>query len=242
MGDYTRSRAMDFPVMEEESTKCHGLILFLMLEFCDMDLECWLEENSATSSPGQKWDIFNQTVQGIQAVHSQNIIHRDIKPQNILIKLDAEGKVNVKLADFGLSRNNPTNVSARSVKMSNDKPTQDESVSISKSRTAMTKVGTLAYVAPEIINSRVAIYTEKSDVWTLGAVLARMFDMLPGSARDEDLDSHQRAAKSIVRKLCVYFPSDRPSVEEVAKLTHPERIREMTNAQSKAKRDSELQD
>merc|ERR1711964_634756 len=124
MGDYTRSRAMDFPVMEEESTKCHGLILFLMLEFCDMDLECWLEENSATSSPGQKWDIFNQTVQGIQAVHSQNIIHRDIKPQNILIKFDAEGKVNVKLADFGISRN--YNTSTRSVPKSDAEPRQDE--------------------------------------------------------------------------------------------------------------------
>merc|ERR1711964_534523 len=211
---------------EEESTKCHGLILFLTLEFCDMDLECWLEENSATSTPEQKWDIFYQTVQGIQAVHSQNIIHRDIKPQNILIKLDSDGKVNVKLADFGISRN--YNTSTRSVpksdaeprqdertKKSNDIPltptqadkikkrnsksTQDESVNKSKSPTTMTKVGTFAYVAPEVINSRVKIYNEKSDVWTLGAV------------RDEDLDSHQRVAKSIVRKLCAYFPSDRPS-------------------------------
>merc|ERR1712096_129152 len=199
-----------------------------------------------------------QTVQGIQAVHSQNIIHRDIKPQNILIKLDSDGKVSVKLADFGISRN--YNTSTRSVpksdaeprqdertKKSNDIPltptqdektkkinSQDESANKSKIPTTMTKVGTFAYVAPEVINSRVKIYNEKSDVWTLGAVLARIFDMLPGSVRDEDLDSHQRVTKSIVRKLCSYFPSDRPSVEEVAKLTHPERIQEMI-AQTKAK-------
>merc|ERR1711964_534202 len=123
-------------------------------------------------------------------------------------------------------------------KKRNSKSTQDESVNKLKSPTTMTKVGTFAYVAPEVINSRVKIYNEKSDVWTLGAVLARIFDMLPGSVRDEDLGSHQRVAKSIVRKLCSYFPSDRPSVEEVAKLTHPERIQEMI-AQAKAKRDSE---
>merc|ERR1711964_968622 len=109
---------------EEESTKCHGLILFLTWEFCDMDLECWLEENSATSTPEQKWDIFYQTIQGIQAVHSQNIIHRDIKPQNILIKLDSDGKVNVKLADFGISRN--YNTSTRSIPKSDAEPRQDE--------------------------------------------------------------------------------------------------------------------
>ena len=43
--------------------------------------------------------VLSEVIQGVKCLHSQNIIHKDIKPENIL--LDADGKA--KLADFGFS-------------------------------------------------------------------------------------------------------------------------------------------
>ena len=68
--------------------------------------------------------MFLQIVEGVKACHSQSIIHRDIKPDNILINEDGD----LKICDFGISR-----IAKKGLKLSE-------------------KCGTLAYIAPEIIN------------------------------------------------------------------------------------------
>lgn len=81
----------------------------------------------------------------IQAIHSLNVLHRDLKTQNIM--LDRTQKT-VKIGDFGISK-----------------------VLSSKSK-ASTVVGTPCYISPELCEGKP--YNEKSDIWALGCVLYEM--------------------------------------------------------------------
>ena len=86
-------------------------------------------------------DILLGTSMAVDQLHEVPVIHRDIKPENFLLKGGF-----VKLSDFGLA---------------------------DFGRTGQGKTGTNGYVAPEVIESekRGDTYTNKCDVWSLGAVL-----------------------------------------------------------------------
>ena len=90
-------------------------------------------------------DIFFHIAQGLKAAHEEKIVHRDIKPGNIIITDKGE----VKIVDFGLA------------KLAGEKLT--ESIS--------TK-GTIAYMAPEVI--RGLPEDHRADLWSLGVVLYEM--------------------------------------------------------------------
>ncbi|MEG0449690.1 MAG: Stk1 family PASTA domain-containing Ser/Thr kinase [Lysinibacillus sp.] len=94
-------------------------------------------------SPARSVHIMRQLISAIADAHENHIIHRDIKPQNIL--LDEEG--NVKITDFGIAMT----LSATSF-------TQTNSV-----------LGTVHYLSPE--QARGGTATNKSDIYALGIVL-----------------------------------------------------------------------
>ena len=57
--------------------------------------------------------VFKQILRGLEEIHSKNIIHRDIKLENILLKKNNKGEYICKIGDFGLARpidNNETAV------------------------------------------------------------------------------------------------------------------------------------
>ncbi|CAL1542439.1 unnamed protein product, partial [Lymnaea stagnalis] len=83
-----------------------------------------------------------QMLLSLQHVHSKQILHRDLKTQNIL--LDKKKEI-VKIGDFGISK-----------------------VLSSKSK-AYTVVGTPCYISPELCEGKP--YNQKSDIWALGCVL-----------------------------------------------------------------------
>lgn len=85
-----------------------------------------------------------QVAQGIEAAHEQHIIHRDIKPQNMLISKDGK----VKVADFGIAR------------------------AVTTQTFNSTVVGSVHYISPE--QARGGYSDERSDIYSLGITMFEM--------------------------------------------------------------------
>lgn len=85
-----------------------------------------------------------QVAQGIAAAHEQHIIHRDIKPQNMIISKDGT----VKVADFGIAR------------------------AVSSQTMNATAVGSVHYISPE--QARGGYCDERSDIYSLGITIYEM--------------------------------------------------------------------
>lgn len=125
----------DFNSDEENEIKIENTtsILFIQMELCDKTLYDYINYESKQLNNSLKY--FEELLQGIQYLHSLNIIHRDIKPSNIYLLNNQ-----VKIGDFGLSTINKDNIN----KMSDD-------------------IGTNFYLAPEILtgeyDNKIDIYS-----------------------------------------------------------------------------------
>jgi serine/threonine protein kinase len=118
--------------------KFDGDYLVLITEYCkDKDLEHWLNKNNSIDDITY---VIKQTVCGIEYMHTNNILHRDIKSQNILLHNNT-----IKICDFGFS-------------------------TIIKENNMMfnTICGTPLYMSPELLFMKP--YTIKSDIWALGVL------------------------------------------------------------------------
>lgn len=108
----------------------------------------------------------------VNFLHSANVMHRDIKPGNILI----DDTCSIKLCDFGLSRTTPE-ASERCALGKTDSsrhPRWDESLPL---RRLSQHVSTRYYRSPEVILTQ-QVYTTQTDVWSLGCVWAEILLMM----------------------------------------------------------------
>ena len=125
----------DFNSDEENEIKIENTtsILFIQMELCDKTLYDYI--NYETKQFNNSLKYFEELLQGIQYLHSLDIIHRDIKPSNIYLLNNQ-----VKIGDFGLSTIKKDNIN----KMSDD-------------------IGTNFYLAPEILtgeyDNKIDIYS-----------------------------------------------------------------------------------
>ena len=93
----------------------------------------------------QTQDLTLQIARGLQKAHAQNIIHRDVKPANVMITSDGIAK----LLDFGLAKS--------------------QGAALTKPGTVM---GTVSYMSPEQAQSQ--FLDRRTDIWSLGVVMYEM--------------------------------------------------------------------
>ncbi len=139
--------------------------LMLVSEYMDMDLKKYMETQGGDRGqidPTTAKSFTYQLLRGIAFCHESKVLHRDLKPQNLLINKNGQ----LKLADFGLARafGIPVN-------------------------TFSNEVVTLWYRAPDVLlGSRT--YSTSIDIWSIGCIMAEMYTgrpLFPGTTNEDQL-------------------------------------------------------
>lgn len=133
--------------------------LYLVFEYLDQDLKKHIDVSRNLSMRLVK-SYMHQLIKGIDFCHARRILHRDLKPQNLLI--NREGYI--KLADFGLAR-------AFGIPV----------------RAYTHEVVTLWYRAPEILMGQ-RQYACPVDMWSVGCIFAEMVTKRPLFPGDSEID------------------------------------------------------
>lgn len=77
---------------------------YIALELCERTLKDFIEENVTLKHLNKK-DILRKITKGLQYLHKLGMVHRDLKPQNILITYpDSEGNARIVISDFGFGK------------------------------------------------------------------------------------------------------------------------------------------
>ncbi|KAL7874150.1 hypothetical protein SRHO_G00051200 [Serrasalmus rhombeus] len=184
--------------------------MVLVLEFAaggEIFNQCVAERDEAFKEEDVK-RLLRQILEGIAFLHKNNVVHLDLKPQNILLTRN-EPLGDIKIVDFGLSRMVSNNQEIREI------------------------MGTPEYVAPEVLNYEPI--STATDMWSIG-VLA--YVMLTGispflgddkqetflnisqiniSYADEELERLDKAAIHFIKSLLIKEPQDRATAEECLK-------------------------
>ncbi|KAI5964791.1 STE11 [Candida pseudojiufengensis] len=100
-------------------------------------------------------NFIRQVLIGLNYLHNEDIIHRDIKGANILIDI----KGTVKIGDFGISKKVST--------------IDEEDDNFKKTGKRVGLQGSVFWMAPEVVKK--LIYTKKADIWSVGALIIEMF-------------------------------------------------------------------
>ena len=120
-------------------------LYYMVMELVEgITLKDYIEKKGRLSAK-ETISISIQMVTGLQAAHNQHIIHRDIKPQNIIISKDGK----VKVTDFGIARATTA--------------TQTISTSV---------MGSVHYTSPE--QARGGVVDQKSDIYSIGITMYEM--------------------------------------------------------------------
>ncbi|XP_004137496.2 mitogen-activated protein kinase 9 isoform X2 [Cucumis sativus] len=140
--------------------------IYLVFELMKSDLHHVIKTNNDLSPRQHKFFLY-QLLSGLKYIHTANVLHRDLKPKNILANADCR----LKICDFGLAR-----------------------VSFSDAPSTIfwtDYVATRWYRAPELCGSFFSRYTPAIDIWSIGCIFAEMLTgkpLFPGKNVVHQLD------------------------------------------------------
>ncbi|MEW8487046.1 MAG: protein kinase, partial [Candidatus Thiodiazotropha sp.] len=85
---------------EDETESPRFYELYIKMEFCDYTLRDRIDEGLLVNDEIRCWNFFRQLIRGLDYIHNQHVIHRDLNPKNVFVTNNDI----VKIGDFGLSR------------------------------------------------------------------------------------------------------------------------------------------
>lgn len=156
-------------VVELLDVFCSPNKMFLVFEYLENDLKQYMKATApVTSDPAEKGlpsgivrDFTWQLLRGMEYCHSASVIHRDLKPQNLLV----DAQLRLKIADFGLAR-----------------------IYSVPSHEYTHEVITVWYRAPEILLGSAA-YSIPVDLWSVGCIAGEMASQAPLFGGDSEIDT-----------------------------------------------------
>ncbi|XP_042000684.1 serine/threonine-protein kinase ATG1c-like isoform X1 [Salvia splendens] len=122
--------------------------IYIVLEYCKGgDLSMYIQQRQGKVSEATAKHFMQQLAEGLKILRDNNLIHRDLKPQNLLLSTNGDNST-LKIADFGFAR------------------------SLQPRGLAETLCGSPLYMAPEIM--QLQKYDAKADLWSVGAILFQL--------------------------------------------------------------------
>uniref|UniRef100_UPI00398E60C7 serine/threonine-protein kinase 33-like n=1 Tax=Pristiophorus japonicus TaxID=55135 RepID=UPI00398E60C7 len=191
--------------------------VYLVIEFCELgELKGILAEKGHLSESETK-HVISSLASAIFYLHKNDIIHRDLKLENILVKSndnadDNELKLNIKVTDFGLS------VLKDGAGVGSESMLQDT-------------CGTPLYMAPEIINNY--DYSKQCDLWSIGIIMytllcgqvpftaataEKLYEEIKKGELDfshSSLESISESARCVLKGLLIVDPAHRMTASEL---------------------------
>ena len=125
---------------------------YLILELCNISLEEYLKIRKNPLSIEEIKELLLDLNKGLKEINDNNIIHKDLKPSNILLSINKSriDKTCFKISDYGLSKllDNNENISSN---------------------------GTPITMSPEILKGQTNLISSKSDIWSLGIIIYYLY-------------------------------------------------------------------
>lgn len=148
-----------------------GELAYLVMEYLPgITLRDLLKEQRRLSVT-QTITVMDAVLEGLSAAHDAGLIHRDVKPENVLLAEDGR----IKIGDFGLARASSANTA-----------------------TGAQLLGTIAYLAPELVTRGTA--DARSDIYALGIMLYEMLTGLQPFRGEQPMQiAYQHATDSVPR-------------------------------------------
>ena len=178
---------------------------FLVFEYVEKNLLEVLEESPNGLSPKLIRSLVYQMCKAVSYLHKNNMIHRDVKPENLLI----DENFNLKLCDFGF---------ARKVKLNKNNNNID---------TMTDYVATRWYRSPELLLSG-GIYGPEVDYWAIGCIMGELADgnpMFPGEDEVDQLDCIIKILGNLPENLVnMYYENPIYNGKDLFKIKKPETL------------------
>jgi cyclin-dependent kinase len=174
---------------------CHSeRKLTLVFEYLEMDLKKFMDREANNLDAATVQKFLRDLLRGIQFCHQRNVLHRDLKPQNLLISRDKD----LKLADFGLGR--------------------AFGIPVKK---FTHEVVTLWYRSPDVLLGSTQ-YGTPVDIWSVGCIFAEMATGAPLFAGKNDADQLLRIFKFLGTPNNQVWPSMNHYPNSTNMLSKPE--------------------
>lgn len=136
-------------LMKVNILETSGAVVFIVMEFIDgQELDAYRISRGGKLAPADLVTIASQILSGLDYLHGKDMVHRDIKPQNIMISTSRE----VKLMDYGIA----TSIRDQLTNQNNE----------------TAGVGTLLYMAPEQLRGEIC--DRRADLYSVGIMLYQL--------------------------------------------------------------------